>query len=302
MNQQQKAHMPAMGMLQRVTVVQTQCLSPHWCKLQPHQNLEIESKHHNTHQCKILLGGSTFSNQLWRTHGIIGISQIDNKQAKNIWDRGCCCSKVSKPATPHKVSTGHSGGGGNSSWQIRTPGNPTDVKAIAIVTAEIDLPASSTVRGDVVVVIVTADTYWKVIVRGTASTWIYYIKMTCLNLQHDCLCLKYFYQFLYSIVASFYPHTVRIGWEVINCRHIPHFPYGQNMYVTTGPYWNPKYADRSQIHWLPSRHTNSLNDSPRCTNGPECTTSCQMYWQPPNVPMTLMYLDQHLPLARHLTP
>ena len=50
--------MPAMGMLQRVAVVQTH-MKEHlqWHELFPHWNLKVEIKHHKKLQCKILIEG-----------------------------------------------------------------------------------------------------------------------------------------------------------------------------------------------------------------------------------------------------
>ena len=49
------------------------------------------------------------------------------------------------------------GSGGNSSSQLRTPGNPTEMEAIARVIVEVNASAHTTISDGVVVVLVTRD-------------------------------------------------------------------------------------------------------------------------------------------------
>ena len=56
---------------------------------------------------------------------------------------------------PLVVSVGISGGGDNSFCRLGTPGNPTEMEAIATVIVAVDAPVHAIVAGSVKVVAVT---------------------------------------------------------------------------------------------------------------------------------------------------
>ena len=55
MDRYQEAHIPAMGILWRVAVMQTPVVEP-LVKMVTHQSLKAEGKHDNKHQCKEIGG------------------------------------------------------------------------------------------------------------------------------------------------------------------------------------------------------------------------------------------------------
>ena len=81
--------------------------------------------------------------------GTHGINLADNRHAGPILNGGSYCGTVAKPETHFIMSTGISGGGGNSSCQPGTPVNPTEVEVFTTVRVTFDALTCTTVRGSV---------------------------------------------------------------------------------------------------------------------------------------------------------